>query len=93
FGALSEAVEALFAMARLRVDCVRLGVARLTGGPEGVAADLRPGVRPGPMPAADGLVQRDGRVVLRRPAEDETARLALATRLLEHLRKAAERSA
>ncbi|GJE08898.1 MULTISPECIES: DEAD/DEAH box helicase [Methylobacterium] len=93
FGALPEAVEALFAMARLRVDCVRLGVARLTGGPEGVAADLRPGVRPGPMPAADGLVQRDGRVVLRRPAEDETARLALATRLLEHLRKAAERSA
>jgi hypothetical protein len=35
-------LEALITLARLRTGCFALGIARLNGGPQGVAADLRP---------------------------------------------------
>ena len=92
FGALPEAVTALFELARLRVACRTLEIARLSGGPQGVAADLRPGVRPGPMTAADDLVLREGRVVLRRPAADTAARASLAGELIDRLRVARDRT-
>ena len=92
FGAPPEPVKGLFALGRLRAACRGLGVARLNGGPQGVAADLRPGVRLGVMPAEDGLGLREGRIILRRSAADATARTALAMDLLDHVRAARERA-
>ncbi len=91
FGALPEPMTALFTLARLRVACRTLGVARLTGGPQGVAADLRPGVRPGPMPVRAGLVVRESRIVLRCSIDDATSRAAAAAEMLEHVRGAGGR--
>jgi transcription-repair coupling factor (superfamily II helicase) len=43
FGAVPDEVERLVRTARLRAACRRLGVARLIGGPGGMAADMRQG--------------------------------------------------
>ncbi|TXM72335.1 DEAD/DEAH box helicase [Methylobacterium sp. WL12] len=93
FGAPPEPVAALFALGRLRAACRELSVARLNGGPQGLAADLRPGVKVGPMPACEDLVLRDGRVVLRRPVSEPAERTALAMDLLDRLRAACARGA
>ncbi|MCJ2111245.1 DEAD/DEAH box helicase [Methylobacterium sp. E-025] len=92
FGAPPEPVSALFALGRLRAACRALGVARLSGGPQGIAADLRPGIKAGPMPAEDDLVVREGRVVLRRSVTEPTERATLAMDLLDRLRAAQERN-
>ena len=92
FGAPPEPVAALFALGRLRAACRQLGIARLNGGPQGIAADFRAGRRPGPMAAADDLVFKENRVVLRRPTDDAAARADLAADLLERIREARERS-
>ena len=85
--------SALFDLARLRAACCELGVARLRGGPQGVAADLRPD-RPLPaMAAAEGIVLRAGRVVWKRPCPEAAACAELASELLERVRAARERAA
>jgi transcription-repair coupling factor (superfamily II helicase) len=85
-------VLALFDLARLRASCCALGVARLRGGPQGVAADLRPD-RPLPAMAAEAdVILREGRVVWKRPCPDSAGCAALAADLLERIRAARERA-
>ncbi|MEL6061763.1 DEAD/DEAH box helicase [Methylobacterium sp. DCY52] len=92
FGAAPASMRALFDLARLRAACCELGVARLRGGPQGVAADLRPD-RPLPaLPVTDGVILREGRVVWKRPCPDADACAALAGELLERVRTARERA-
>ena len=68
-------------------------MARLRGGPQGVAADLRSD-RPLPALAVeDGLVLREGRVVWKRPCPDAAACAALAADLLDRIRAAREAAA
>ena len=91
FGPPPDPVEALFTLARLRTGCLALGIARLTGGPQGIAADFRPGTAPPPMPASDGIALREGRVVLRRESGDPAERGRQAAALLDRLREAGDR--
>ncbi|WP_043355599.1 TRCF domain-containing protein, partial [Methylobacterium sp. B1] len=92
FGAAPAPVLALFDLARLRASCCALGVARLRGGPQGVAADLRPD-RPLPAMAAEAdVILREGRVVWKRPCPDSAGCAALAADLLERIRAARERA-
>ena len=91
FGPLPEPVEALIALARLRVACCALGVRRLSGGPQGLAADLRPGSAPPPMPLDDGILVREGRIVLRRGSEDPVERGRMAVGFLERIQEARDR--
>ncbi|MGU3664295.1 DEAD/DEAH box helicase [Methylobacterium sp. A49B] len=92
FGAAPAPVLALFDLARLRAACCELGVARLRGGPQGVAADLRPD-RPLPaMAAAKEIILREGRVVWKRPCPGPADCAALADALLERVRAARERA-
>jgi len=91
FGAPPEPVAALFALGRLRATCRQLGIARLNGGPQGIAAEFRPGCRPGPMAAADDLVLKENRIVLRRACGDATRRAESAAELLDRIREARER--
>ena len=85
FGAPPPSVAALFALGRLRAACRGLGVARLSGGPQGIAADFRPGRRPGPMVAADDLILKENRIVLRKATKDAAARADMAADLLERI--------
>ncbi|GJD36158.1 DEAD/DEAH box helicase [Methylobacterium aerolatum] len=85
FGAPPPSVVALFALGRLRAACRRLGVARLSGGPQGIAADFRPGRRPGPVATADDLILKENRIVLRRATQDAAARADMAADLLERI--------
>jgi len=92
FGAAPAPVLALFDLARLRASCCALGVARLRGGPQGVAADLRPD-RPLPAMAAEAeILLREGRVVWKRSCPDSATCAALAADLLERIRAARERA-
>ncbi|MCJ2088958.1 DEAD/DEAH box helicase [Methylobacterium sp. E-005] len=92
FGAAPAPMLALFDLARLRAACCELGVARLRGGPQGVAADLRPD-RPLPaLPVTDAIILREGRVVWKRPCPDAASCAALAGELLERIRTARERA-
>ncbi|MDP4006427.1 DEAD/DEAH box helicase [Methylobacterium sp. NEAU K] len=93
FGAPPAPVVALFTLARLRAACCGLGVARLSGGPQGVAADLRPDRPLPPMPVGEGIILREGRVVWRQPCADAAARATLAAGLLDRVRTARERAA
>ncbi|MCJ2135340.1 DEAD/DEAH box helicase [Methylobacterium sp. J-026] len=92
FGAPPAPMLALFDLARLRAACCELGVARLRGGPQGVAADLRPDRPLAAMAVADGIVLREGRVVWKRPCPDAAACAALAADLLDRVRAARERA-
>jgi len=92
FGAAPAPMLALFDLARLRAACCELGVARLRGGPQGVAADLRPD-RPLPaLPVTDGIILREGRVVWKQPCPDAASCAALGGELLERVRTARERA-
>jgi transcription-repair coupling factor (superfamily II helicase) len=92
FGAAPAPMLALFDLARLRAACCELGVARLRGGPQGVAADLRPD-RPLPaLPVTDGVILREGRVVWKQPCPDAASCAALASDLLDRIRTARERA-
>ncbi|HEY0353223.1 MAG TPA: TRCF domain-containing protein, partial [Enterovirga sp.] len=88
FGPLPEAVEELITLAQLRVACVELGIERLSGGPQGLAADFRPGVLEELVQIADELDQRDNRLILHRGSPDPAERGHLAARLLEQLHDA-----
>ncbi|MBC9205350.1 DEAD/DEAH box helicase [Roseomonas aerophila] len=81
FGPPPPLVENLLALARLRLRCRRLGVARLEVGPNGAAARFRgrpPAIRP-PME------QREGRVLLKQPSQGAEALLATAEAMLTAL--------
>ena len=93
FGAAPAPVLALFTLARLRAACCGLGVARLSGGPQGVAADIRADRPLPPMPAEDGIILRQGRVVWRNACANAQARASLAADLLDRIRAARERTA
>jgi transcription-repair coupling factor (superfamily II helicase) len=93
FGTPPTPVLALFTLARLRAACCGLGVARLSGGPQGVAADIRPDRPLPPMPAEDGIILRAGRVVWRQACADAEARAGLAADLLDRIRTARDRAA
>ncbi|CAA2156838.1 hypothetical protein MBRA_02274 [Methylobacterium brachiatum] len=68
-------------------------MARLSGGPQGVAADIRPDRPLPPMPAEDGIILRAGRVVWRQACADAEARAGLAADLLDRIRTARDRAA
>jgi transcription-repair coupling factor (superfamily II helicase) len=92
FGTAPAPVLALFDLARLRAACCELGVARLRGGPQGVAADLRPDRPLTAMAAAKDIILREGRVVWKRPCPGAADCAALAGELLERVRAARERA-
>ena len=91
FGALPEPVEALFTLASLRIGCLGLGLVRLTGGPQGIAADLHPDRTAPTMPVSDAIAVRDRRVVWGRGGDDPAERARQAAALLRHLEKARAR--
>ncbi|GJD63122.1 helicase-related protein [Methylobacterium frigidaeris] len=88
FGPLPVGVRALFALGRLRVACLALGIARLTGGPQGLAVDFRPGCTPAAMPLTDEVTARDGRLILRRACDDPDRRGELAAEFLHLIQEA-----
>ncbi|WP_458096309.1 DEAD/DEAH box helicase [Roseomonas sp. WA12] len=90
FGPAPEPVANLLTLARIRVRCRRLGIARLEVGPAAAAASLRRA-----LPKVEAPLELRGeRVVLPRSSPDRAALLATATALLSRLsprrRKAAE---
>ena len=91
FGPLPEAVADLVTLARLRVGCCALGISRLSGGPQGLAADLHPDAPALLVPVSDDLVCRDRRVLLRRGSEDPAERGRLAVDFLDRLGEARRR--
>ncbi|MET7246528.1 helicase-related protein [Methylobacterium sp. EM32] len=88
FGPLPKGVRALFALAHLRVACLALGIARLTGGPQGLAVDFRPGCAPAAMPLTEDVTARDGRLILRRPCDDPDRRGELSAEFLHRIQEA-----
>ncbi|KQO42330.1 DEAD/DEAH box helicase [Methylobacterium sp. Leaf85] len=91
FGPPPEAFEALVTLARLRVGCLELGIARLSGGPQGLAADFRANAPPILLPVNAHIERRDRRVLLRAGCDDAVERGRLAARFLERLREASTR--
>jgi transcription-repair coupling factor (superfamily II helicase) len=90
FGPLPESVEELITLARLRVACVQLGVERLSGGPQGLAADFRPDRAEAPALRSDELDWREDRLILRCGSPDPAERGRLAAKLLDQLQDARE---
>jgi transcription-repair coupling factor (superfamily II helicase) len=84
FGAFPREISNLLALAEIRVLCRELGVSRLDGGPQGLAATFRPGVaeplRKG-SPRDDNAWSGD-RLVLKNPS-DEGERLEAIRAFLE----------
>ncbi|KQQ48860.1 DEAD/DEAH box helicase [Methylobacterium sp. Leaf125] len=93
FGPPPAPFEDLIALARLRVGCLGLGIHRLSGGPQGLAADLRPSAPPLQVPVHAHIVRKDNRVLLRQGSEDPATRGRLAAAFLERLRAQGERPA
>ena len=93
FGPPPAAFEDLIALARLRVGCLALGIQRLSGGPQGLAADLRPNAPDLRVPAHAHIERRDNRVLLRQGSADPAERGRLAAAFLERLRSQGERAA
>ncbi|MFG5118588.1 helicase-related protein [Methylorubrum sp. POS3] len=91
FGAPPEPVEALFTLAALRIGCLGLGIARLSGGPQGIAADFHADRAVPMMPVSDAVTLRERRVVWRRGGGDPAERARQAAALLRHLEKAGTR--
>ena len=81
FGPPPGEVVSLLVLTRLRRACRRLGVARLEGGPAGIAATFRDD-----PPAAEGLELQDGRLLLRQASRTAAERLTAAATLLRALR-------
>ncbi|KQT57619.1 DEAD/DEAH box helicase [Methylobacterium sp. Leaf456] len=91
FGTPPEAVEALFTLGSLRIGCLSLGIVRLSGGPQGIAADFHPERKPPTMGVSDEIGVRDNRVVWRRGGDGPESCARQAAALLRHLEKAAAR--
>ena len=81
FGALPDAARILLDVARARLLCRTAGIARVDAGPAAIA--LTP--RPGSVPTAAGLNEKNGRLLLAERDEDDHRRLATVLRLLEEL--------
>ncbi len=88
FGTLPDPVEALFTLAGLRIGCLELGIVRLGGGPQGIAADFHPTTSRRRWGSRTRFTLRDNRVVWRRGGEDPAERARQAAALLRHLEKA-----
>ncbi|MGN7127624.1 helicase-related protein [Methylorubrum thiocyanatum] len=93
FGPLPGSVEALFTLAALRIGCLALGIARLNGGPQGIAADFHPDRTAPVIPVSDDITVREGRIVLRRGGEDPVERGRQAAAFLRRLEEARDRRA
>ncbi|MGU3539398.1 helicase-related protein [Methylobacterium sp. A54F] len=85
FGPIPEAARALLTIARLRTACRDLDVACLSGGPQGIAADLRRGVRPRPGLADADVTVRADRILLRTPCTSAEDRSRHAERLIARI--------
>ncbi|MBV8590396.1 MAG: hypothetical protein JO212_10125, partial [Acetobacteraceae bacterium] len=81
FGPIPEPVENLLALARLRIRCRRLGIAKLEAGPFAAAATFRGAVPPTRPP----LEAKDRRLILRRAAVGDAGVLATAEALVAQL--------
>lgn len=81
FGPPSEPVANLLTLARLRMECRRLGISRMDVGPNAAAATFRAS----PPLISPPLEQRGDRVILLRPSGSEADRIAAATELLKRL--------
>lgn len=88
FGPLPPEVETLLTLARLRADCLDCGILRLSGGPQGLAADLRPGRAADLPPTIDGVTRRDERLLLACGSGDPAELGRLAARFLRGLQPA-----
>ncbi|ACL56589.1 TRCF domain-containing protein [Methylobacterium nodulans] len=88
FGPLPPEVDTLLTLARLRAACRDLGIARLSAGPQGLAADFEPGRVEAVARAVDGVVRRGDRLILHRPCADPAECGRLAARFLRALEAA-----
>ncbi|MCP8940655.1 DEAD/DEAH box helicase [Alsobacter sp. SYSU M60028] len=83
FGDRPKALDRLLVLARLAVECRALGVARLDGGPQGLAASFRPGSEPAAPPHLDPpCAWREGRLVWPTPTRTPAERLRAAAAFL-----------
>ncbi|WP_436017329.1 TRCF domain-containing protein [Phenylobacterium sp. LjRoot219] len=82
FGPPPEECAGLLALVRLQALARAAGVARVDAGPKGIA--LTP-IADAPATLPDGLEVSGGRLVLRTPAEDVSARIDEVRALLEAL--------
>ncbi|MCW1430258.1 DEAD/DEAH box helicase [Novosphingobium sp. JCM 18896] len=82
FGPLPQTAEHLLSRARLAILARSAGVERIDAGPAGIALTLRAGTAP--LPDALGLVERDGRWILKERLEEEERGKRVAE-VLEHL--------
>jgi transcription-repair coupling factor (superfamily II helicase) len=85
FGPLPQEVEALLMLARLRAACGELGIRRLNGGPQGLAADIDPGRADDLQPAMEGVTRRGERLLLACGGVDPADLGRLAARFLRSL--------
>ncbi|GJD93191.1 DEAD/DEAH box helicase [Methylobacterium iners] len=90
FGPLPEPVEELITLAQLRVACVGLGIERLSGGPQGLAADFRPGRLEELIVKDNELERRGDRLILPLSSHDPAQRACIAAEFLEELQNARE---
>ncbi|GEP09770.1 helicase-related protein [Methylobacterium gnaphalii] len=90
FGPLPESTEQLVTIAGLRTRCIALGITCLSGGPQGVAADILPGVLDRLALPERSLTIRDGRVITKEGGEDAAACARLALALLDTLEGASD---
>ncbi|HEV7438700.1 MAG TPA: helicase-related protein [Methylobacterium sp.] len=85
FGPLPQPVEDLITLAELRTVCAQLGITRLSGGPEGIAADFRAGSAEALVALEPDMARRGNRLILRRGSAEPAERAALAAAFLERL--------
>jgi transcription-repair coupling factor (superfamily II helicase) len=83
FGEPPQAAANLLELARLRLICRALGLARLEVGPKGAASTVRNGIEPKTTPA--GASGRGNRLVLHQRSTSDTERFAAASELLRVL--------
>lgn len=88
YGEPPDEMADLYALAEIRILCRALGIVRLDGGPQAVAASFRPGAvkeLEADVKAVEDLEWAGERLVLRRSSESAPERLRLAGRLLSAL--------
>ncbi|MBA9071029.1 hypothetical protein FHR71_004806 [Methylobacterium sp. RAS18] len=81
----------LFTLARLRIGCLALGIVRLSGGPQGIAADFHPDRQAPVIPVSDEITVRDRRIVICGGCDDAVERVARAAVFLRRLQDARDR--
>jgi transcription-repair coupling factor (superfamily II helicase) len=79
FGELPDEAATLLTVARIRATARAVGIARIDAGPAAIALTPRRDF----TGAADGLTQKEGRLILAERIEDATARLARLTEVLD----------